>query len=75
MCSSDLVLKGKQLTNIRSAGADEAIRLVTPKLMTLEEMIAYIQNDELVEVTPKCLRLRKKFLEPHERKRNEDRDF
>lgn len=63
------VLKTKQLTNIRSAGADEAIRLVPPKLMTLETMIAYIQDDELVEVTPKSLRLRKKFLEPHERKR------
>ena len=69
------VLKGKQLTNIRSSGADEAIRLVTPKLMTLEEMIAYIQNDELVEVTPKSLRLRKRYFELHERKKNENKDF
>ena len=63
------VLKTKQLTNIRSSGADEAIRLVPPKLMTLEAMIAYIQDDELVEVTPKSLRLRKKYLEANERKR------
>lgn len=63
------VLKGKQLTNIRASGSDEAIRLTPPKLMSLEEMIAYIQEDELVEVTPKSLRLRKALLCPHERKR------
>ncbi|GHM58463.1 MAG: GTP-binding protein [Candidatus Mesenet longicola] len=63
------VLKGKQLTNVRSSGADEAIKLTPPKLMTLEEMIAYIGDDELVEVTPKSIRLRKMHLDPNERKR------
>ena len=63
------VLKEKQLSNVRSSGADEAIRLVPPRLMSLEEMIAYINDDELVEVTPKNLRLRKKLLDPNERKR------
>lgn len=63
------VLKGKQLTNIRAAGADEAVRLVPPRLMSLEEMISYIDDDELVEVTPQSLRLRKKLLDPNDRKR------
>lgn len=63
------VIKGKQLTNIRAAGADEAIRLVPPKLMTLEDMIAYIEDDELVEVTPKALRLRKAILSESERRK------
>ncbi|KAF2281919.1 hypothetical protein GH714_042743 [Hevea brasiliensis] len=63
------VLKGKQLTNIRAAGSDEAVRLVPPQLMTLEEMIGFINDDELVECTPKSLRLRKRFLDPNERKR------
>ncbi len=63
------VLTGKQLTNIRATGSDEAIKLTPPKIMTLEEMIAYINDDELVEVTPKSIRLRKKFLDPNERKR------
>jgi len=63
------VLKGKQLTNVRASGTDEAIRLSPPKDLTLEEMITYIANDELVEVTPKSLRLRKKLLDPNERKR------
>ncbi len=63
------VLKEKQLSNVRSAGADEAIRLVPPRIMSLEEMIAYINDDELVEVTPKNLRLRKKLLDPNDRKR------
>ncbi len=70
--SNDLevnVLRGKQLTNIRAAGADEAIRLIPPRMMTLEDMITYICEDELVEVTPKSLRLRKKFLDANERKR------
>lgn len=65
------VLKGKQLTNVRASGSDEAIRLVPAKIMSLEEMISYIGDDELVEVTPKNLRLRKKFLNPHDRKRAE----
>jgi GTP-binding protein len=63
------VLKGKQLTNIRTTSKDEAIRLVPPLLMTLEQMMSYIEEDELVEVTPKSLRLRKKFLDANERKR------
>ncbi|MGN7661702.1 MAG: translational GTPase TypA [Anaplasma sp.] len=63
------VLKGKQLTNVRAAGADEAVRLVPPKLMTLEEMIGFINDDELVECTPKSVRLRKRFLNPNDRKR------
>ena len=63
------VLKGKQLTNIRASGTDEAIRLSPPKELTLEDMITYIADDELVEVTPKSLRLRKKLLDPNERKK------
>ena len=65
------VLKGKQLTNIRAAGKDEAVRLTPPIQMTLEKALAYIEDDELVEVTPKSIRLRKTFLDPNERKRNE----
>jgi GTP-binding protein len=63
------LLKGKQLTNVRASGTDEAVRLTPPKLMTLEEMMSYIQNDELVEVTPKSLRLRKVHLCSNDRKR------
>ncbi|WP_415393526.1 translational GTPase TypA [Paracoccus sp. SJTW-4] len=62
-------LKGKKLTNIRASGSDEAVRLTPPVRMSLEEAIAYIADDELVEVTPKIVRLRKRFLDPHERKR------
>jgi len=62
-------LKGKKLTNIRASGTDEAVRLTTPITMSLEEAIAYIDDDELVEVTPNAIRLRKRFLDPHERKR------
>ena len=54
------VLKGKQLTNIRAAGKDEAVRLTPPIRMTLEKALAYIDDDELVEVTPKSIRLRKR---------------
>ena len=64
-------LKGKQLTNVRASGKDEAIRLTPPKLMTLEQAIAYIQDDERVEVTPKSIRLRKAVLCPNDRKRAE----
>lgn len=63
------VLKGKQLTNMRASGSDEAVRLVPPRKLSLEEMISYIQDDELVEVTPKSLRLRKKELDANERKK------
>ncbi len=61
------VLKGKKLTNVRASGADEAVVLVPPRKMSLEDMIAYINDDELVEVTPKSLRLRKKHLSPTDR--------
>tara|TARA_Y100001970_G_C14184591_1_gene831820 strand:+ start:126 stop:1934 length:1809 start_codon:yes stop_codon:yes gene_type:complete len=63
------VLKGKQLTNVRASGTDEAVTLMPPRKMSLEQMIAYIKEDELLEVTPKNLRLRKRFLIPHERKK------
>ena len=63
------VLKGKQLTNIRAAGKDEAVRLTPPIRMTLEKALAYIEDDELVEVTPKAIRLRKTSLDPNDRKR------
>jgi GTP-binding protein len=62
-------LKGKKLTNMRASGKDEAVVLTPAIRMSLEEAIAYIQDDELVEVTPKSLRLRKRLLDPHERKR------
>ncbi len=62
-------LKGKKLTNVRASGTDEAVRLTTPVTLSLEEAIAYIDNDELVEVTPNKVRLRKRYLDPHERKR------
>ena len=63
------VLKGKQLSNVRASGTDEAIRLTPPRELTLEDMITYVGDDELVEVTPKSLRLRKKFLDSNDRKR------
>ena len=64
-------LKSKQLTNFRASGPkDESIPLTPPRWMGLEQAIAYIQDDELVEVTPKVVRIRKRFLDPHERKRN-----
>jgi GTP-binding protein len=63
-------MKAKQLTNFRaSGGKDDAVRLTPPKKMTLEQAIAYIDDDEMVEVTPTKIRLRKRFLDPHERKR------
>ncbi len=62
-------LKTKQLTNIRTTAKDEAIRLTPPRRMSLEQAIAYIEDDELVEVTPKSIRLRKRILDPNERKR------
>jgi len=63
------VLKGKKLTNIRTHAKDEAVRLTPPIRMTLEKALAYIEDDELVEVTPKSIRLRKKLLDPNERKK------
>ena len=62
-------LKGKKLSNVRASGTDEAVRLTTPIRLSLEEAIAYIDNDELVEVTPNAIRMRKRHLDPHERKR------
>ncbi len=62
-------LKGKQLTNVRAAGKDDAVKLTPPTRLSLEAAIAYIADDELVEVTPKAIRLRKRLLDPHERKR------
>ena len=63
------VIRGKHLTNVRASGSDEAVKLIPAKEMTLEQMIAYIQDDELIEVTPDKLRLRKKYLDPNERKK------
>ena len=62
-------MKSKQLTNFRSTGKDDAIRLTPPKRLTLEQAIAYIDDDEMVEVTPKNIRLRKRLLDPNERKK------
>ena len=62
-------LKGKKLTNVRASGTDDAVRLTPPIRMSLEEAIAYVDDDELVEVTPNAIRLRKRHLDPHERKR------
>jgi GTP-binding protein len=67
------VLKGKKLTNIRTTSKDEAVRLTPPIRMTLEKAMAYIGDDELVEITPKSIRLRKKLLDPNDRKRDEKR--
>ena len=63
-------LKGKKLTNVRASGTDEAVSLTPPVDMTLEKALAYIQDDELVEVTPEAVRIRKRFLDIHERKRD-----
>jgi len=62
-------IKSKQLTNFRTTSKDEAVRLTPPKILTLEEAISYIEEDELVEVTPKSIRLRKAILDPNERKK------
>ncbi len=69
---NDLVvnpIKGKQLTNVRSSGTDEAVRLIPPISLTLESAIEFIADDEIVEITPKCIRLRKRHLKEHDRKR------
>ena len=62
-------LKGKKLTNVRASGKDESIRLTPPRRLTLEQAIAWIEDDELVEVTPAAIRLRKAYLDPNERKK------
>jgi GTP-binding protein len=69
---NDLVvnpIKGKQLTNVRASGTDEAVRLVPPVQLSLEYAVEFIEDDELVEITPKSIRLRKRYLKEHERKR------
>ncbi len=66
-------IKEKKLTNIRAAGKDEALLLTPPRKMSLEQAIAYIEDDELVEVTPGAVRIRKRYLDPHERKKAERR--
>ena len=66
-------IKEKKLTNIRAAGKDEALLLTPPRRMSLEQAIAYIEDDELVEVTPSAVRIRKRYLDPHERKKMERR--
>ncbi len=64
-------IKEKKLTNVRASGKDEAMLLIPPRRMSLEQAIAYIEDDELVEVTPAAVRLRKRYLDPNERKRAE----
>jgi len=69
---NDLVvnpIKGKQLTNVRSSGTDEAVRLVPPIQVTLESAVEFIADDELVEITPKSIRIRKRYLTENDRKR------
>jgi len=69
---NDLVvnpIKGKQLTNVRASGTDEAVRLVPPIQVTLESAIEFIADDELVEITPKSIRIRKRHLQEQDRKR------
>ena len=69
---NDLVVnpvKGKQLTNVRASGTDEAVRLVPAIQLTLESAVEFIADDELVEITPKSLRIRKRHLNEHDRKR------
>ena len=64
-------VKEKKLTNIRAAGKDEALLLTPPRKMSLEQAIAYVEDDELVEVTPAAIRIRKRHLDPNARKRAE----
>lgn len=63
------ICKGKKLTNTRSSGADDALKLSPPRKMTLEECLEYINADELVEVTPETIRMRKRYLDAGERRR------
>jgi len=67
------VLKGKQLTNVRASGTDEAVTLTTPIQVTLEYALEFINDDELVEVTPETIRIRKRYLLEHERKKAQRR--
>jgi GTP-binding protein len=71
---NDLVVnacRGKKLTNVRASGSDDAVRITPPKNMSLEQALEYIDDDELVEITPKSIRLRKRYLDANERKRME----
>jgi GTP-binding protein len=65
------IIQGKKLSNVRAAGKDENMILTPPLRMTLERALSYIEDDELVEITPKSIRLRKRWLDPNERKRRE----
>ena len=65
------IIQGKKLSNVRAAGKDEALTLTPPMRLTLERALSYIQDDELVEITPKSIRLRKRWLDPNERKKRE----
>ncbi|MCD6580512.1 MAG: translational GTPase TypA, partial [Desulfuromusa sp.] len=70
----DLVVnscRGKKLTNVRSSGTDEAVRIITPRTLSLEQSLEYIADDELVEITPKSIRLRKRYLDANVRKKME----
>ena len=69
------VCKKKQLTNSRSSSADEALRLTPPRILSLEQALDFIETDELLEVTPKSLRIRKKILDPTKRKRHHEYRF
>ena len=64
-------IRGKKLTNVRASGHDESLRLTTARRLKLEEAISYIKDDELVELTPKSIRLRKKYLDSNERKKQQ----
>ena len=66
-------VKEKKLTNVRAAGKDDAMVLIPPRRISLEQAIAYVEDDELVEVTPSAIRIRKRFLDSNERKRHEKR--
>jgi len=66
-------IKGKQLTNVRSSGADDAIKLTPPRILSLENALEWIEDDELAEVTPKSIRIRKRTLDPTKRKREAKR--
>ena len=71
---NDLIVnacRGKKLTNVRASGSDDTVRLTPCRTLTLEQALEYIDDDELVEVTPKSIRLRKRYLDPNERKRHD----
>lgn len=67
------VTKEKKLTNMRASGADEALQLIPPRILSLEQAIEFIKEDELVEVTPQSIRIRKKILEANKRPKNKEK--